>query len=154
MPRKVQTIESLLEKTILDPITKCRLWQGAKLKDGYGSASYKNKNYRVHRLMYKLIHGFVPDDMNVLHKCDRPLCIEPTHLFIGTTLDNIVDKMIKNRQSKGEKCFPYILTEEKVRKIRELKRQGVKIQSIAEIMGCTQQNISLITLNKIWRHIT
>jgi hypothetical protein len=35
--------------------------------------------------------------MCVLHKCDHPLCIEITHLRLGTQRDNIHDMMRKGR---------------------------------------------------------
>lgn len=45
--------------------------------------------------MWKRLYGPVPKGMGVLHRCDQPLCIEPTHLFLGTQQDNISDMMSK-----------------------------------------------------------
>lgn len=35
--------------------------------------------------------------MLVLHSCDTPACVNPDHLRVGTPLDNMQDKMKRNR---------------------------------------------------------
>lgn len=53
-----------------------------------------------HRYMYELAYGPIPDGMWVLHRCDNPKCVRPTHLFLGTIADNNQDKARKGR-SRG-----------------------------------------------------
>lgn len=57
---------------------------------------------RAHRLAYRAFCGEIPPGMFVCHHCDNRLCIEPTHLFVGTCADNNKDMREKERQSRGE----------------------------------------------------
>lgn len=77
----------------------CWLWIGARERGGYGCIQIKHNNFRAHRLSWELHHGTVPTGMHVLHTCDNPPCVNPTHLFLGTSLDNMADKVRKGRHS-------------------------------------------------------
>lgn len=79
----------------------CWLWMGSKQPSGYGIMKINSKKVRVHRLAWQLTHGSIPDGLWVLHHCDNPLCVNHNHLFLGDHLDNIKDKVAKNRQAKG-----------------------------------------------------
>ncbi len=85
----------------------CWIWTGNRDKDGYGNIgngprdSYKL--IRAHRLSYALHKGEVPDNLFVCHTCDKPYCVNPDHLFLGTAKDNENDKVNKGRQAKGER---------------------------------------------------
>lgn len=80
----------------------CRLWKGATSKNGYGVlySSEHRKSRLTHRLSYELQVGPIPDGMKVLHKCDVRRCIEPQHLFLGTTQDNQDDMARKGRSNR------------------------------------------------------
>jgi hypothetical protein len=51
----------------------------------------------VHRIAYYLVHGGVPTNREVCHRCDQPACIRPAHLFLGTHADNMHDMALKGR---------------------------------------------------------
>ena len=51
----------------------------------------------AHRLVFKAFFGSIPMGMDVLHKCDNPPCWRPSHLFVGTPIDNARDAMQKGR---------------------------------------------------------
>jgi hypothetical protein len=75
----------------------CLLWLGGKDGRGYGSINIHGDIIKVHRLSYFLSTEEFPEN-HVLHKCDTPLCFEPTHLFPGTDLDNVRDMDAKGRR--------------------------------------------------------
>ena len=69
---------------------------------GYATAWIKvdGKRYTTtkHRKVYYEHTGDLPEV--VRHTCDNPRCINPAHLVGGTHLDNMRDKVERNRQAK------------------------------------------------------
>ncbi len=45
--------------------------------------------------------GIIPEGLHVLHTCDNRPCCNPSHLFLGTIIDNNADKQKKGRQCRG-----------------------------------------------------
>lgn len=45
--------------------------------------------------------GKRPRGALLLHRCDRPFCIEPSHLFYGSQRDNMRDCVLKGRKPKS-----------------------------------------------------
>jgi DNA invertase Pin-like site-specific DNA recombinase len=95
--------------------------------------------------------------MHVLHTCDNPSCVCPQHLFLGTNLDNIADKVAKGRQRggggglRGEKHGQAKLTERDVIAIRA--SVGATLQEIADLYGISNQQVSRIRARKKWAHV-
>jgi hypothetical protein len=81
----------------------CWLWTGrTNPTRGYGRMYYNRHDTDTHRIAWELMHGPIPTDMVVCHRCDNPPCVNPDHLFLGTHADNVADKVAKGRQAKGE----------------------------------------------------
>ena len=78
------------------PFSGCWLWTGPS-SDGYGDFRIGGKRILAHRLSYELHIGPIPDGMFVCHKCDVRCCINPAHLFAGTSGDNALDMYAKGR---------------------------------------------------------
>lgn len=92
-----------------EPNTGCQIWLGTlDRKDQWdvacrGMIWYKGRFEGVHRVAFKVKKGPIPDGMRVLHKCDTGLCINENHLYAGTPLDNMQDKMKRGRWRGGRK---------------------------------------------------
>lgn len=82
---------------------ECWEWIAHCFRTGYGYFSLKGDGRGAHRISWMLAHGEIPDKLWVLHECDNPKCVNPNHLFLGTSDDNIKDAAKKGRTAKGPK---------------------------------------------------
>lgn len=85
----------------------CLEWGGSRDLNGYGRLRKNGVNYRAHRLAYERTLGPIPTGLEVCHTCDNPPCINPAHLFIGTTLDNAADRERKSRGNHEARQKPF-----------------------------------------------
>lgn len=89
----------------------CWFWQGT-VTGGYGGLTVNGKATRAHRFSYQLAYGEPAKGLWVLHRCDQPLCVNPTHLFLGTRQQNTADMVAKRRHhhylSDEEICAIYV----------------------------------------------
>lgn len=77
----------------------CWLWTAAKNEKNYGVFGIGKQTDKAHRIAWRDMKGAIPKGLFVLHKCDVPNCVRPTHLFLGTNLDNVKDMLLKGRNS-------------------------------------------------------
>lgn len=118
---------------------------------GYCYIHYDYKRTRVHRYIYELNFGKIPEGLIVRHKCDNKMCINPKHLELGTNYDNTQDMILRGGIANGERQGNSKLTEKQVRDIKFDKETKLKI--LAEKYDTSVQNISMIRNNKNWKHI-
>ena len=122
---------------------------------GYGVITGNNdKKYLAHRVAYMSKYGEFPENMNVLHTCDNPMCCNPSHLRLGTQKDNVIDMISKGRcrYVKGENQHKSKLTEVDVIFIRE-SYNGGNVKELAIKFGVTATNILFIIKRKSWKHV-
>jgi len=132
----------------------CWIWIGAKNKRGYGLFSFRNKkSITTHRVSYILYRGEIPEGKLICHTCDNPSCINPQHLWAGTTQQNTRDMVIKGRSLRGEKQNGAKLTEQDVIKIRKLNKEGIQQNKIAEMFNVFAGHINNIIKRRVWKHI-
>lgn len=146
---------SKIDKTPGLGIGDCWDWLGCLFDDGYGAfVPEHGKTVRAHRYAYELFKGAIPKGMQILHSCDRPICLNPDHLSTGTNFDNMQDMISKTRGMHGEKCHLAKLTADDVIKIRELLKERIMTQvAIARLYNVTPASISDIKKGKSWKHI-
>lgn len=138
----------------------CWIWTGDKDRKGYGRVRRRALAYRTvqaHRYAWIITNGRIFGGMHVLHKCDTPACVRPSHLWLGTHQDNMDDMWHKGRGNPGHvfgsKQGSAKLTDGKVRNIRAMAARGFKQQAIADAFGIDRSNVSIIVLRKGWRHV-
>ena len=131
---------------------ECWIWTGARMGKGYGKIKFGNRIIGAHRLSYLLHKGIIPEKIDVCHKCDNPICVNPTHLFLGTRKDNVQDMIGKNREGWGEKSGHNILTLDQVIGIRKEYSSGKFTQRfIAKKYKVDYRIINDIVKRKTWK---
>lgn len=146
---------------------------------GYGHMTArvagKTVLFTAHRLSYELLGGGIPDELQVLHRCDNRRCFNPRHLFVGTQKDNIHDMMEKGRSPdrsataergdrhwakrmperipRGSALTQAKLTEADVAIIRAATTGYGTGVRLAERYGISQSAISSIRKGKCWKHV-
>ena len=128
----------------------CLEWLGSiRNRTGYGAFSIDSKNVCAHRVAWVLKHGYWPDEY-ILHTCDNKLCVNADHLYEGDYSDNAVD-----RSNRCHRHSTLKLTPREVFEICELLKLGLLTQKqIGEKYGITQSEVSNISTNKRWNHLT
>ncbi len=140
------------------PVTEtgCWIWFGADKgeKAGGHGVFAMNSNLKIgaHRASWIFYRGEIPDGMSVLHKCDVPACVNPSHLFLGTQQDNIADMVKKGRQRGvvGEKHHNTRLASRDVGFMRKLHENGVSRRWLCQIFGLKKSMVWNITSGKNW----
>jgi hypothetical protein len=144
-------IARLDETTVRIPEAGCWIWM-LGTEDGYGRIRIGDRMVLAHRISYAAFSAPIPEKLCVLHECDVRPCVNPNHLFLGTNMENVIDKIKKGRhwtgfQKTGEQSHRAVLTREQVVSIiNDSRAQRV----IANEHGVTQSAISDIKTGKSW----
>ena len=120
---------------------------------GYAKCGFRGKVYYHHRLVYCWHNKIDIDDikdMVVRHSCDNPRCVNPEHLLLGTQLDNIEDRVIRNRNGKHNIGRPRKLTVLQIEEIRLYCRQtnDLDFMAIGSRYGVSRATIDNIVNRK------
>lgn len=134
----------------------CWEWIGKSLTSGYGKMRFNGTPQGSHRISWQIHHGNIPEGLNVLHKCDNRLCVNPEHLFLGTQKDNMVDMVKKGRgnPSKGESHVCAKLTEAQVIEIYKRAKKGDRLIALAREFNVHTTTVFDIREQKTWKHLT
>ena len=158
--------------------TGCLLWVGSlRPTDFYGRFYLYGHTLSAHRVAYELAKGPIPDGLHVLHKCHTPECVNPDHLYAGTNLENVDDRLErvgceprrlrrdfvyvnppkrayrksgrprKSCAGVGRHGTNQVLTADQVREIRGSSARGC---DLAEAYGVSPGTISKIRKRQLW----
>lgn len=120
----------------------CWIWTGTLLRGGYGSVQIAGHKSTAHRLSYKIFFLALPDDVEVCHRCDVRACVNPSHLFLGTRTDNMIDCVRKGRNDRK-------LTKDDVAAIRA--SVGLSKAELGRRYGVTDVMIGKIIRGEWWK---
>lgn len=161
------------KKYKVDNLSNCWIWTGAKSKKGYGMFSIgpsrtpcgkrRNSMHTAPRVSYEIHVGRIPEMEGhhgacVLHVCDNPSCVNPSHLFIGSNIDNVRDMDRKKRRvtvaAKGSDHKNSKINESMVNEIVNLINLGVPQGEISKKYSISKSTVSAIKTGRIWSHFT
>jgi hypothetical protein len=133
----------------------CWVWAGqVDPRYGYGECYLwwiggVSKHIRAHRLAWIIKYGSIPRGMCVCHKCDNRLCVRPSHLFLGTNLENNQDMSRKGRSRGNPTGCRDKITAREVATMRKEYASGVSYSSLARKYGVTRWSASRIVRRKL-----
>ena len=78
----------------VQPTGNCLVWLWTLNADGYGNGSFPDGEQLAHRQAFTQSRERHPND-SVLHLCHRPFCIQPSHLYDGSAMDNSDDRSFR-----------------------------------------------------------
>lgn len=131
--------ERFWSKVDVRSLDECWEWAASLKPVGYGQfhrvVDGKRKTAYAHRVAYEYAHGEVPPGLDVCHACDNPPCVNPLHLFAGSTKDNMDDMYRKGRWrhwvDTGTRHSGMKLTQEDVAGIRNGYSNGTTLVELA-----------------------
>ena len=145
--------------------SKCWEWIGAKVptkhklnkfKSNYGHLRHNYKYIYAHRVSWMIHNGPIPNGKCILHKCDNPICVNPSHLRLGTRSDNAQDRERKNRGNRGigENSPVSKLTNKDIKFIRNnyIPRK-ITAPMLAKKYKVSTHAIYMIVGNRSWKHL-
>lgn len=140
---------------------ECINWKGSRDKSGYGRLNCRALPGLVfaHRVSWRLAYGEFDHSLRVLHKCDNPSCVRPSHLFLGTQADNVADMVAKGRIAPptirfGASNPQSRLTDDTVRQIRRAVSSGECSQiEAARLFAVSPMTVSRAVRRQSWSHV-
>lgn len=132
----------------------CWLWSGDYGNRGYGrTSSHPEISVLAHRVAWTLANGAIPAGLSVCHRCDRPACCNPAHLFLDDNAGNTRDKVSKGRQrgAPGERNAGAKMTWAGVREFRQRHAAGESAYRLARAFGIGYSAAKCIAAGKTWR---
>lgn len=134
-------------------MSECIITPHGKCRQGYGQFVIHGRSFKIHRLVYELCYGAIPDGLLVRHSCDNPSCVNPLHLSIGTVQDNSDDCTSRLRHAYGMRHGCSKLTDDDIVEIRRRRSNKEILRTIARDYGVSISTISLVCNRKYWSHI-
>ncbi len=137
---------------------QCWLWCGATTGGGYGQLRLGAADRGLilaHRLSWELYNGLIPKGLLVLHTCDEPSCVRPSHLFLGDYQDNNKDMHNKGNQRhlRGGQLPQTKLSARLVKLLRKEYLEGTSSEELSKEYGVTPGNVNNILYEKNWSYL-
>jgi hypothetical protein len=126
--------------------TECWIFQ---TRTGHALLRWGDQVGRASRFSYLAFVGPIKEGYHVCHRCDRPSCVNPQHLFQGSHRDNMQDAIAKGRNERPNTK----LTEDDVAVIKRLLLEGWRQRDIAIEFDVSWSAISDINKGCTWSSI-
>jgi hypothetical protein len=141
----------------VDKSGDCWEWKahiGRHKRGGYGRFRFRGQAVGAHRVAYILARGEIAPGMCVCHTCDNRICVNPDHLWLGTSADNTADMDAKGRRGKprtpGPAHYKAAFTADQIRYIRHSPASGA---DLARAFNVSPSCICNIRKRKKYRNV-
>lgn len=67
----------------------CWIWTASTSTDGYGQIKLNGRAVTVHRVSWEWVHGRIPANSLLDHRCANRRCVNPKHLRVVTNSQNM-----------------------------------------------------------------
>lgn len=132
---------------------ECWLWRAATSKSGYGRFGVSDgETEQAHRVSFSLAYR-VKLRGDVLHRCDNPPCVRPSHLYEGNSSLNSADALNSLRALSGERSHFSKLTDDEARLVFVMREDGLLLREIASRLMVSEATVSRILGRKKWRFL-
>ena len=136
----------------------CWVWSGCRYGRGYGHTSandpttQRRHGVSAHRVSWLLQYGSLPQDKEIMHRCDNRACVRPDHLQAGTHQENMRDCADKGRIHlristthcrNGHPALPGNFSHATGVRICRLCRQAVRKRNRLHILAYRRQRYAL-----------
>lgn len=132
---------------------RCWAWTGARDAEGYG---YFGSHDRAHRLSLAMALGRpLRKGAIVMHRCDNPPCVRPSHLREASQAENVADMMAKGRWTPraGEMNAAARLTSADVVAIRAAAASGTTDRELGRRFGVHPTTIGSVVRGASYAHV-
>lgn len=135
-----------------EPVTEsgCWIWTGAVTGNGYGAFWISGRYDGAHRAAYTLYNGGIPKNKVVCHSCDNPLCVNPSHLFLGSVINNNKDRDEKGRTASMERNSGAKLSRDEALKV---KYSTLPITELADTFKINRSQVWRIKTGRAWSNL-
>ncbi len=147
-------------KYIVNDENGCWEWLGTLNACGYGIFVMGHaKGFLAHRVIYEHLHGPIQPRECVCHRCDNRKCVNPSHLWKGTHIENMRDMISKGRMKPpprriGENSSQAKLSNKDVMDIRSrYSPRVVTYKILANEYRVSEALISKIVNRQLWCHL-
>ncbi|TDL44056.1 hypothetical protein [Microbacterium oleivorans] len=126
--------------------TSCWRWKGYT-EDGYGLFYWDGRMVGAHELALTFTTGEVrAPNLDTCHRCNNPICCNPSHLRFDTRAGNVADMLAAGRGRRGR------FTDQQVRTMRERYAHGAAQQRLADDYEITNGLVSQIVRGLRYRN--
>jgi hypothetical protein len=118
--------------SIPEPNSGCWIWLGTT-HGPYGRIVADRKHHRAHRIAAYAFLGLDLSDaaQHACHRCDNPICVNPAHLYVGSHIENMTDKLRRGRQPRGSDVWRARFSEEEILAMVTLIAAGWTVKEVA-----------------------